>query len=82
MKLSEFILLGEVEKQHTVLHRGVLVAKRTEETSLVFLFHLGGYYVETWCSVANRSVTEYRVFDGTAPLEPYLKEISLQHLLN
>jgi hypothetical protein len=82
MKLSEFILLGEAEKQHTVLHRGVLVAKRTEETSLIFLFQLGGYYVETWCSVANRSVTEYRMFDGTAPLEPYLEEISLRHLLN
>ena len=82
MKLSEFILLGEAEKQHTVLHRGVLVAKRTEETSLVFLFQLGAYYVETWCSLANRSVTEYRMFDNTAPLEPYLEEISLQHLLN
>ncbi|MEJ8843884.1 hypothetical protein WG954_15945 [Lacibacter sp. H375] len=82
MKLSEFILLGEAEKQHTVLHRGVLVAKRTEETSLVFLFQLGAYYVETWCNVANRSVTEYRMFENTAPLEPYLEEISLQHLLN
>lgn len=82
MKLSEFILLGEAEKQHTVLHRGVLVAKRKQQSSLVFLFQLGGYYVETWCSITNRSVTEYRVFDSTAPLEPYLKEISLRHLLN
>ena len=82
MKLSEFILLGEAEKQHTVLHRGVLIAKRKQQSSLVFLFQLGGYYVETWCSVTNRSVTEYRVFDSTAPLEPYLKEISLRHLLN
>jgi hypothetical protein len=82
MKLSEFILLDEVEKKHTVLHRGVLVAKRTQKSSFVFLFQLGAYYVETWCSIANRSVTEYRVFDSTAPLEPYLKEISLGHLLN
>lgn len=82
MKLSEFILLGEAEKQHTVLHRGVLIAKRKQQSNLVFLFQLGGYYVETWCSVTNRSVTEYRVFDSTAPLEPYLKEISLRHLLN
>ena len=82
MKLSEFILLSEAEKQHKVLRKGVLIAKRTQQSSLVFLFQLGGYYVETWCSISNRSITEYRMFDGTAPLEPYLEEISLQHLLN
>lgn len=82
MKLSEFILLNEVEKQHTVLHRGVLIAKRKQSSCMIFLFQLDRYYVETWCSYVNKAVTEYRVFDGTAPLEPYLKEISLRHLLN
>jgi hypothetical protein len=82
MKLSEFILLDKMEKQHTVLHRGILVAKRKHPTGIVFLFQLDHYYVETWCSTASRSVMEYRVFDGTAMLEPYLKEISIPDLLN
>jgi hypothetical protein len=82
MKLSEFILLNEVEKQHTVLHRGVLIAKRRQSSCMIFLFQLDHYYVETWCSFINKAVTEYRMFSGTAPLEPYLNEISLQHLLH
>jgi hypothetical protein len=82
MKLSEFILLDEKEKQHTVLHEGVLIGKRKLQACIIFLFQLDHYYVETWCSFSNRSVKEYRVFDGTAPLDPYLKEISLQHLFN
>lgn len=81
MKLSEFILLDKVEKQHTVLHKGVLVAKRRHQTGFVFLFRLNHYYVEIWCRTSNHSVMEYRVFDGTAMLEPYLKEISIPDLL-
>ena len=82
MKLSEFILLDKVEKQHTVLHKGVLVAKRRHQTGIVFLFQLNQYYVETWCSTSNRSVMEYRVFNSTAMLEPYLNEIPIPDLLN
>ncbi len=80
MKLSEFILLNEMEKQHTVLHEGVLIGKRKQHSFMIFLFQLGHYYVETWCNFSNKSVSEYRVFDGTAPLEPYLDQISLQQL--
>lgn len=82
MKLSEFILLDKEEKQHTVLHQGVLVAKRKHQSGVVFLFQLDRYYVETWCNIVSRSVMEYRVFDSTAMLEPYLKQISIPDLLN
>ena len=80
MKLSEFILLSQAEKQHAVLHRGVLVAKRKQQNILIFLFRLEDYYVETWCNVANHSVTEYLALTAVSPLEPYLNQISLQHL--
>src|ERR1700727_459362 len=45
MRLSEFILLDENEKQSTVLHQGVALAKRSGVDSTVFLFQLGNYYV-------------------------------------
>ena len=38
MRLSEFILLGEEEKKGTVLHEGILLAKRETEDYKVFLF--------------------------------------------
>ena len=82
MKLSEFILLNEVEKQQAVLHKGVLIGKRKQSSCMIFLFQLDHYYVEAWCSFLNKAVNEYRVFADTTPLEPYLNEISLQTLLN
>ena len=65
MRLSDFILLNEEEKKLIVLHEGVLIAKRNSLESLVFLFHLGSFYVETFCNIDNKSIEEYRVFDTT-----------------
>ena len=82
MKLSEFILLDEERKKETVLNLGVLIGKRQVHSSMIFLFQLHNYYVETWCNFKNRSVQEYRIFDSTEPLAPYLSAISLDDLMN
>lgn len=81
MRLSEFILLDEQQKKETVLHLGVLIAKRQQEQHMIFLFQLDYYYVETWCSFKNRSILEYRVFENTTALSPYLQAISINGLL-
>ena len=82
MKLSDFILLNEKQKKWTVLHEGILIGKRTNQVQMVFLFQLHNYYVETYCNAANKAVEEFRVFDSTAPLRPYLDTISIDDLLN
>lgn len=82
MKLSDFILLNEEEKTFTVLHEGVLIAKRNYNGCMVFLFHLGGYYVETYCNLASKAVKEFRVFGNTRLLNPYLEAIPLDDLLH
>ena len=82
MRLSDFILLGEEEKKLAVLHEGVLIGKRKNQEHLVFLFHFGHFYVETFCNTANKVVEEFRVFDDTNPLLPYLEQIRLDDLLN
>lgn len=82
MRLSDFILLNEAEKKLAVLHQGVLIAKRRDHTSLVFLFHFGSFYVETFCNTENKAVEEFRIFGGTRPLLPYLDAIPLDDLLN
>ena len=81
MKLSEFILLNEEEKKLAVLHEGVLVAKRKNDDSMVFLFQLKNYYVEAFFRLENKAIKEYRVFDDTKPLHPYLESIPLGDLL-
>ena len=82
MKLSEFILLDEERKKETVLHQGVLIGKRQVQSSMIFLLQLQNYYVATWCNFKNRSVQEYRIFDNTKSLAPYLASISIDDLLN
>jgi hypothetical protein len=81
MRLSEFILLSEEEKKAVVLHNGVLLAKRDGEGCKVFLFGLDDYYVEMFCNMQNKRIEEYRVFDTTRLLLPYLQTISLDDLL-
>lgn len=82
MRLSDFILLKEEEKKLVVLHNGVLVGKRSNTDYMVFLFQLENYYVETFCNRRNKAIEEYRVFDGTGALSPYLDMIPLDGLLN
>ena len=81
MKLSEFIMLSEAEKQQAALHLGVLVAKRKQLNGILFLFRLEDYYVEMTCNTVNRQVTQYHVFTGNTLLEPYLNQISISRLL-
>lgn len=82
MKLSEFILLDENDKKLVVLHEGVLIGKRMNCDCMIFLFQLDNYYVETYCDIGHKSVVEFRVFENTTPLTPYLESIQLDELLN
>ncbi|WP_336515083.1 hypothetical protein [Pollutibacter soli] len=82
MKLSEFILLDEEQKKGNLLHEGVLVGKRTWEDCVVFLFQFPDYYVESYCNMQNKSITEFRAFTHMEPLYPYLDAIPLDDLLN
>lgn len=82
MRLSDFIMLNEEEKKSTVLRQGVLIAKRSSLDSMVFLFQVSSYYVEAYCNPENKAIEEYRMFDNTDVLQPYLEAIPLDKLLN
>lgn len=82
MKLSDFILLNEAEKKSTVLHEGVLIAKRRNHKHMIFLFQLENYYVETYCNLESKAIEKYQIFGNNTPLNPYLEAISLDNLLN
>jgi hypothetical protein len=76
MKLSDFILLNEDEKRVTVLHQGVLIAKRNNFDFMVFLFQMGSYYVEAYCNPQNKAIEEYRVFDNINLLNKQFRSIT------
>jgi hypothetical protein len=82
MRLSDFILLEEEKKKLVVLHDGVLIAKRSNSLHMMFLFQLDTFYVETYCNLQNKAIEEYRVFDNTRSLTPYLELIPIADLFN
>jgi len=82
MKLSDFMMLSEMQKKAAVLHLGVLIGKRESCDYKVFLFQMDNYYVETFCSVQSKSIEEFRIFDNTKLLRPYLEAIAIDDLLN
>lgn len=82
MKLSDFILLNENEKKQTVLHEGLLIAKRINDEQMVFLFQLGSYYVETYFNMDDKAIDSFLVFRNTSALDPYLQSIHIDDLLN
>jgi hypothetical protein len=82
MRLSEFIVLNEADKKRSVMQQGVLLAKRTSPDSIVFLFQLEDYYIETYCNAANKIIEEYRILPGTDALKHYLEAIPIDDLMN
>ena len=82
MKLSDFIMLNEEGKKLAVLHRGILVAKRSNSTHLFFLFHMDHFYVETCFRIEGKRIEGYKMFHHLKLLEPYLDTIAIDDLLN
>ena len=82
MKLSDFILLNEEEKKRTVLHEGVLIAKRSNPATVIFLFQVKCFYVEACFNAVNKEIQEFRMSDRTSLLQPYLEAIPLDDLWN
>ena len=82
MKLSEFILLNEVDKKCAVMKNGVALAQRTYPDLIIFLFQLEDYYVETYCNIADKTIEEYRVLPDTNAIKHYLEANPIEDLLN
>ncbi|NML23982.1 hypothetical protein HHL16_24085 [Pseudoflavitalea sp. G-6-1-2] len=81
MKLSEFILLDEMDKKNAVMNNAVVLAQRTYPDIIVFLFQLDCYYVEAYCNKADHSIEEYRILPDTNAIRHYLEAIPINGLL-
>jgi hypothetical protein len=81
MKLSDFIMLSDDQKKTILLHLGVLIGKRKNIEQTIFLFRMENFYVETFCNTQTKGVTQYRMFEHTSLLQPYLESIAIDELL-
>ncbi len=81
MRLSEFIVMSEAEKNKAVLHQGILVAKRKDPAEIRFLFQFDCFYVEMRCNCASKQVSGYQTFTNVSHLKDFLDEVPLNGLL-
>lgn len=79
MKLSEFIVLNEVEKR-AVMNNAVALAKRTSPGQVIFLFQVESYYVEAYCNTEANRVEEYCILPDTNAIRHYLEFIVIDDL--
>ena len=82
MNLCEFCLLSMEEKRYAVLNKAVLIDKRKKDHMVIFLLQLHAFYVEMYFDLKKNNVDGFRFFDETGLLDPYLRNIKIDDLLN
>lgn len=84
MDLTRFLLSDKEAQLQLLQQEGVLLVDRFQDASRYFLFALFDFYLELkyapWAD-ERLQLTIIKVFQDTAPLDPYLESISLENLL-
>ena len=82
MLLHQFNRLTEGKQYHHLLLNGVCVADRFTELEDYLLFQLTDHYVEVVLIRHSDHIVSINYFRDTLALEPYLKEISIETLID
>lgn len=57
--------------------RAVHLMGRSDDTYLIMLYQLDGFYIEVFFHRELQEITKFRAFDDTAFLEPYFDNIDV-----
>ena len=81
MTLYEYILLRPEEQATITWNYGSFIAVADKGPLKVLLYQLENFYVEVYYNCELGAIQEFRSFDSTDQLEPYLAAIDLSELL-
>lgn len=81
MTLFDFSRLHDREKISLLYEYGVYIGKRKTSGTTIVLYQFEGYYAEIFYHTYRRQIERISCFAGTAKLDPYLREINLEHLV-
>ena len=81
MTLNDFLPLPHEEKIHLLYHQGVYIGKRKMAATTIVLYQLEGFYAEVFYFRYRRTIEDISCFSGTARLDPYLTDISIELLV-
>ena len=80
MTFLEFKNLGDGAKECISLKHAIPVATRHEGDCKYILYQLFSFYIEAQVTLTYSEITQYRAFENTEYLDPYLEEVSLADL--
>ena len=81
MTLEQFNYLDEDEKSNALWVNASLIDLIRKEHVTILLYQLNGFYVEVYYNYDKNIIEQFRSFNSTDCLEPYLDKISLEGIL-
>ena len=81
MTLQQFNQLTREEQRICLLTTGTFLDERSTLRHDVMLYELDGFYTEAYFIKNTNKAVFFKAFTETTYLEPYLKQIDLQDLL-
>ena len=82
MTLRKFKSLSKHKQCRVIQYTGVYLASRTWAGMKAELYQVGNFYLEAFYRKPGGEVSFMKLFDSTAPLDPYLLGIDLQGLFS
>lgn len=81
MTLYEYILLRPEEQANITWKYGAFIAVADKGPLKVLLYQINSFYVEVYYNCELGKIEEFRSFDSTDQLDPYLAAIDLSELI-
>lgn len=82
MRFSAFRKLSPQKQHELVALEGALLCERKSKNFHIFLYQLGGFYVELFFFKESGEFATIKSFDNMDELTPYLSDIDVSCLLN
>lgn len=80
--MSVFRKLSPRQQHELVATEGALLCQRQSKNFHIYLYQLGGFYVELFFFRESGEFATIKPFDNMDELTPYLREIDVDFLLN
>lgn len=81
MTLYDYILLRPDEQANITWTHGAFIAVADKGSLKVLLYQIDSFYVEVYYNCELGRIEEFRSFDSTDQLDPYLAAIDLSELI-
>src|SRR5687767_1779195 len=81
MPFLQFNQLSHFDKFGAILEHGVNVGDRRIKYANVILYQMFSFYIEVYYDPSQHQIVQLKSFAGTDLLEPYLKSITVESLL-